>query len=265
MDGTGETVVDAAVGSPFDDGELYDAIFHDFDYAVDFYVALARQARGPILDVGCGTGRVLLPCLQAGAIGHGLDNAAAMLDRLRAKAANLGFDPPLHQADMSHFSLPQRFSLVAITFNAFAHNLTQADQIRCLRCCREHLLPGGRLALDAYFPGLGIIGAAENTRVLELETRDPRTGLPLRLYDTRRFDRVEQIQHSVNEIEKLNEAGEVLGIERSEFDVRWVYKHEMALLLRCAGFSHWMIHGDFSGRDLTMETDAMVVQAWNEP
>ena len=52
--------------TPFDDGELYDILLGDFDYGLDFYVDLARRAGGPVLDIGCGTGRVMLPCLQAG-------------------------------------------------------------------------------------------------------------------------------------------------------------------------------------------------------
>jgi hypothetical protein len=124
------------------------------------------------------------------------------------------------------------------------------------------LAPGGTLAFDTYFPGLGIIGAAENTRVLELEMKHPATGLPLRMYDTRSFDRVNQIQHSVNEIELLDADGSAKTIQRSKFSVRWAYKAEMALLLRVAGFSHWEIFGDFDRRPLKHETDAMIVMAW---
>ena len=71
--------------SPFDDGELYDFLFEGFDYAVDFYVELARAAKGPVLDIGCGTGRILLPCMQAGTEVDGLDLAEPMLATLRKK------------------------------------------------------------------------------------------------------------------------------------------------------------------------------------
>lgn len=252
---------DEASGTPFDDGELYDALFNDFPYGVDFYVDLARQARGPVLDVGCGTGRILLACAQAGAEVDGLDLSEPMLDTLRAKATALGLAPRLRRGDMAEFRLERRYALVMITFNGFIHNLTPEAQIGCLECCREHLAPGGRLAFDLYFPGLSIIGAPENRRVLEFETTHPRTGAALRLYDTRRFDRVEQLQHSLTEIEVLGERGEVVRAQRSEYAVRWVYKSEMALLLRAAGFRRWEIFGGFDRRPLTAETDAMVVLA----
>lgn len=251
----------AAEASPFDDGELYDILFKDFTYGIDFYVELARNAGGPVLDVCCGTGRILLPCLQAGADGDGLDLHPAMLSTLSKKATAQGFSPRLFTADMSDFALPRRYALVMITFNAFIHNLTQNAQIACLEFCRKHLAPGGVLAFDTFFPGLGIIGAAENTRVLELETMHPPTGLPMRVFDTRTFDRVEQVQRSINEVELINADGTVRTIHRSEFCTRWLYKAEMDLLLRLAGFTRWQIFGGFDRRPLTQETDAMIVLA----
>jgi SAM-dependent methyltransferase len=252
----------APESSPFEDAELYDILLGELSYGIDFYVQLAREAKGPILDIACGTGRILLPCLQAGADGDGLDLFEPMLNGLRKKAAALKLTPHLYQADMSDFRLPRRYGLIMITFNAFIHNLTQEAQIRCLQLCREHLLPGGLLAFDTFFPGLETIGAPPATRVLELEMRDPRTGLPLRMYDTRTFDRVAQTQRSVNEIEQVNPDGNVQVIHRSEFLTRYVYKAEMALLLQMAGFPRWEIYGGFDRRPLTKETDSMIVLAW---
>jgi hypothetical protein len=83
------------------------------------------------------------------------------------------------------------------------------------------------------------------------------------MYDTRRFDRVAQVQHSLNEIELLAADGGVQTVHRSQISSRYIYKHEMALLLRVAGFTQWEICGDFDGRPLTRENDAMVVTAWN--
>src|SRR5688572_27643036 len=142
----------SGVPSVFADGEWYDVMAGTLSYGLDFYVALAREAKGPVLDIACGTGRILLPCLQAGVDIEGLDLFEPMLRTLRAKGAALGLSPRLHQADMSDFSLPRRFGLVMIPFNAFIHNMTQETQIRCLRLCREHLLPGGSLTFDTFFP-----------------------------------------------------------------------------------------------------------------
>jgi hypothetical protein len=165
---------------------------------------------------------------------------------------------------MSDFRLPRRFALIMIPFNAFIHNMTADAQIRCLQLCREHLLPGGLLAFDTFFPGKEIIIATEGTRVLEGEFAHRDTGLPVRLYDTRSFDRVAQIQHSRNDIEFLDASGRVTATHPSQISLRWIYKNEMELLLRLAGFTRWQIYGDFDRRPLVNETDSMIVEAWND-
>jgi SAM-dependent methyltransferase len=248
--------------TPFDDGALYDIFFERFDLGLDFYVGLAKSAGGPVLDVACGTGRILLPCFKAGVDIEGLDLFPGMLTRLRQKAAALGLQPQLHEANMSNFRLPRRYALIMIPFNAFVHNLTTDDQVAALQTCRDHLTPGGLLVFDTYFPGPACTAAPEGTRELEMETAHPETGLPVRLWDTRTFDRVKQLQFSYNEIEMLDAKGNVIATYPSKTTVRWIYKAEMELLLRVAGFPRWRILGGFDGRPLQSETDAMIVQAW---
>lgn len=250
--------------TPFDDGELYDLLLGDIPYGFDYYTGLAKEAKGPVLDICCGTGRILLPCLQACVDIEGLDLFVPMLDTLRQKSSELGLSPCLHQADMSDFDLPRRYALVMIPFNAFGHNMTQEAQIRCLSLCRQHLLPGGLLAFDTFFPSLAIIGTPQNTRVLEGEMPHPSTCLPMRMYDTRSFDRVAQVQNSINELELLAADGSVQQVYRSGMSLRYIFKNEMALLLRAAGFARFEIYGNFDRRPLIHEDDAMIVEAWKD-
>ncbi|MBM3726524.1 MAG: class I SAM-dependent methyltransferase [Acidobacteria bacterium] len=209
-----------AMGSPFDDGDLYDVLLGGAEFGLDYYGDLARRAEGPVLDIGCGTGRVLLPCLAACVDIDGLDLYEPMLARLRTRASELGLSPRLYQGDMSGFRLPRKYALIMIPYNAFTHNVTQESQLRCLAACREHLLPGGLLTLDGAFPGLAWIGAEQNVRVLEGEIQDPRTGRMLRVFDTRSFDRVRQVQHSITEIESIGADGAVELLQRSSYEMR---------------------------------------------
>ena len=255
----------AAEPTPFDDGALYDLVVGGLDYDFAFYLGLAKAARGPVLDVACGTGRIMLPCLQAGVDIEGLDLFPPMLARLREKAGALGFSPRLHEGNMAGFQLPRRYALIMISFNAFVHNLTTDDQLACLRSCREHLQPGGLLVFDTAFPGQQWIGAPSGTRAFEGEIAHPETGLPVRMWDTRTFDRVKQLQFSFNEIELLDATGKIVVTHPSKTTLRWIYKTEMELLLRVAGFARWEILGGFDGRPLLQETDAMIVKAWTVP
>src|SRR5258706_11068871 len=89
----------AVEATPFDDGALYDIFFENFDLGLDFYLGLARAAQGPALDVACGTGRIMPPCLKARGDGGGLGLFPPMLPRLRGKAARTGLKPPLRRAN----------------------------------------------------------------------------------------------------------------------------------------------------------------------
>lgn len=252
----------AEPATPFDDGALYDLAIGAYNDDFEFYLGLARAAKGPILDLACGTGRILLPCLAAGLDIEGLDLSTAMLARLQQKAAARGLPARVAEASMSDFQLPRRFALIMICCNTLPHNLTAEDQIATLRTCRAHLAPGGVLAFDTFFPGPHVIMATDNQRVLELELKHPDTSLPIRCYDNRTFDRVRQLQHSKNEVEFLDAAGNVAVTHRSETTARWIYKTEMELLLRLAGFERWQIFGGFDRHPLESETDAMIVLAW---
>ena len=82
----------SSLPSSFDDGDVYDLVGKDLPYGLDFYVALAREAHGPVLDIACGTGRILLPCLQAGVEDKTLDDHAfGPTIRLRTRGREVMF------------------------------------------------------------------------------------------------------------------------------------------------------------------------------
>src|SRR5690606_37852341 len=140
--------------------EAYDAEIARLDAVVredvPFYVGLAREAAAAgqtVLELGCGTGRVTIPIAEAGATVVGLDNAPAMLEVARRKAGDAA-NPRWVLGDMADFRLEERFGLVIIPFRSFLLLLTVEEQKRCLACIREHLQPGGRLALNVFNPSI---------------------------------------------------------------------------------------------------------------
>ena len=149
--------------TPFEDGALYDIILGSIDYGFDYYVNLVKAAKGPVLDVACGTGRILIPALQAGVDIEGVDLFQGMLTQLVKKTTALGLKPVLHHADMRSFRLDRRYALIVIPFNAIIHSLNTAEQLATLETCRKHLLPGGSLVFDTFFPGRGIMIFANAT------------------------------------------------------------------------------------------------------
>ncbi|MFN0028862.1 MAG: class I SAM-dependent DNA methyltransferase [Acidimicrobiales bacterium] len=154
MDGFGPSTY----GDAFAD--IYDTWYGDLPGKDETVSAVARLARGgPVLELGCGTGRLALPLAQLGLEVHGLDSSRPMLDQLQAKLdADRSADRPVvvtHQADMARFDLvgTPPFSVVFVAFNSLFNLPAEADQAGCLHAAARHLAPGGRLALECVVPG----------------------------------------------------------------------------------------------------------------
>lgn len=136
--------------SEYDDPLAYDLENADFEPEGPFYLALAGEVGGPVLELGCGTGRFTIPLARAGVAMTGLDLSAAMLDRAREKAGDL---PIIWvQADARDYALGRRFRLVFESGATFQHMLTRADQLAFLARAREHLTPGGVLVVAVLTP-----------------------------------------------------------------------------------------------------------------
>jgi len=125
---------------------------------IDFFVDTAKESGGPVLEVGCGTGRILLPTARAGIPITGLDLSEHMLAVCRGELAKEPEEVQdrvnLIRGDMRDFSLAEHFSLVTTPFRSFQHLLTVEDQINCLTSIHRHLKPGGKLILDIFNPSL---------------------------------------------------------------------------------------------------------------
>lgn len=254
--------------SPYEAPELYDLALEGFQDDLAFWLDEARRStptpgeRPRVLEVACGTGRVLLHLLANGITADGVDLYAPMLERLAAKAKARGLEAQLYRADMSDFTTPRRYHRVFIPFNGFAHCDAIEKQVRCLQCCREHLEPGGALVMHMSYPGLAYWLDTRTERILEMESPHPETGHAVRMWDTRTKDRVTQLQRSIVEIEELDGEGRVARSHQFETSQRWVYRFELELLFRHAGFDRWEILGGWDRRPLETDADQMLAFAW---
>lgn len=244
--------------------EQYDLMYSWYTPDLEFYVGAARAAGGPVLEVACGTGRVLLPTLEAGADIDGLDVHPGMLEVLRRKAAERGLHPHVVQADMRDFTMRRRYRLATIPFRAFMHLMTTVDQVRALQRIRAHLEPGGRLIFNLFFPSFDAI-TSPRLDLHDREFTDAATGHHVLLRTTRHEnDRVGQVMRSERTMDVLDAGGRPLATYPHAFELRWTWRYEMELLLARAGFARWDVRGGFDGRPLERDTDEMVWTAWQE-
>ena len=249
--------------SPYAAPELYDLLFEDLDFDIPYWLKVAGEAGGPVLEAACGTGRILLRLRQAGFDADGFDGSPAMVEHLRRKAQGYGLDARAEVADMRRFDMGRRYARVFCAFNGFAHAETTEGQIQFLRRAFEHLEPGGAFILHMSYPGPGYWSDPDGGPYLEREVAGP-GGRKIQLWDSRTKDVVGQRQESVMEMREVGPTGRTTKVHRFATSQRWVYRFELELLFRAAGFGRWVFHGGFDGRPLSSPDEQIVAWAFKE-
>ncbi len=237
------------------DASLYDDYQTGVEGDVPFYVEQARAAGGPVLELGCGTGRILIPTAGAGVKIVGLDLSPNMLAVARDKIAKLPVEIQrritLHEGDMRDFALGRTFPLVTIPYRAFLHLLTVEDQCRALACVHRHLEVGGRLVLNVFDPSLPLIvsriadgGAPRRMGAFT----HPDTGRLVVAWEHFVYDLTRQVLDGHFIFDEYDASGIVVEKRYAPLTLRWVYRYEMQHLLERAGFAIEALYGDFERR-----------------
>jgi SAM-dependent methyltransferase len=236
----------------FQDAALYDHDYRRRRDDVRFYRTLAAEHGGPVLDLACGTGRLMLPLLRDGHTVVGLDHAPPMLARAAAKIARLG--PArrrralLLRADLRRFAFRRRFGFAVAAFHSIQHLITDGDLLRFLRAARRALAPGGWLAFDVFAPEPRFLARDENRRWDRTPFRDPTTGRQLvytinHHYDARRRTLLMRMYYL-----PVDGRGRASGPERMlRLCHRQLTPAEVAGLLAKAGLELIATYGDFAG------------------
>lgn len=216
----------------------------------DFYASLAASSPGPVLEIGCGTGRITQAMLAAGARVTGMDLCPDMLEiagrKISALPAVQRERAEIIQGNMTDFELGRRFSLIVTPFRPFQHLATPEEQMACLGCVRRHLFPGGTFVLDIFDPDLDIL--TDRGRVNEFGDEPPirlpdGTMLTVR-YRTPGINRAAQVCHCemIYLLEHPNGSRERLV---QSFVMRWTYRFEAEHLLALSGFRVREVFGGY--------------------
>jgi SAM-dependent methyltransferase len=244
-----------ALPDPFEDAALYDWEYRRRRDDVRFYRTLAAERGGPILDLGCGTGRLLAPLVRDGHTVVGVDRAAPMLARAPRRIARLGPAARrralLVRAGFGALPLPAspRFALALVAFHGVQHLATDRDLTRFFRDVRAVLIPGGWLAFDVFAPSAAFLRRAPRRRWDATRFRHPATGQRLLYTTAHHLDR-NQLR-MLFYYQPLDARGRPRGAERSvELVHRQLAPREVGALLARAGLELAASWGGFDGRPL---------------
>lgn len=238
----------------FDDtAAFYDAVYGEsIGGDREFYRDLASDANGPVLEVGCGTGRIYLELRRAGVDADGIDISSGMLDVLRSKAAKEGLEPTVWEADVTMFEADREYALVIVPFRAFLHLTELDDQLEALEQIHDALAPDGRLVLNAFVPSFEVISDQYGTweeRTLEVDGAS---------YTYRTKNEIVDEVAQLARIRAVVLDGDGDRLFKTDTPLALVSRREFDLLFRHSPFASWRVFGDFDREPLEDTSQEMV-------
>lgn len=244
----------------------YEAVGYRHD--IPFYVERAREAGGTVLEMGCGTGRVLIPAARAGVNMVGVDLSREMLsraeqalaeepDEIRRRVSLIRGD--IRTADCTEGGA-QRFVLVTAPFRVVQHLVTRDAQKAWLANVRRHLAPGGSLIFDVFQPDYSMIGEGRFTAV-DVERADPESGHTIRRVSRSEYHPERQVFDGTVEWMVDEPDGTHRTVQSIHTPVRWFTLPELENLLELAGFELLEAWGAFDRTPFGKEAEDIILHA----
>jgi ubiquinone/menaquinone biosynthesis C-methylase UbiE len=229
------------------EASLYDLIWEDEYDDEAFYSWLLSEKEGKILEVACGTGRILIPLCQRGWDIEGLDASQTMLSLCAQNAKSSDINPTLHHQKMEEMSLPEKYNTIFLPGFSFQLLTTRDEAEQALSRFRNHLDKDGQLIISTFVPWASIQSEeCENTWRLRKNTSRPEDNTQVLCHEAIATARQEQLLTIWNRYEILSSEGKLLETELRRMVIRWYFKNEFLLLLEKAGFKNIETFGDFS-------------------
>ncbi|HEY8447510.1 MAG TPA: class I SAM-dependent methyltransferase [Thermomicrobiales bacterium] len=243
--------------------EYYDVEHASYGEDFDFYLNFIVATGDPVLELACGSGRLLVPIAEAGYRVTGLDRSPAMLARAAKSVAEAGVSERvrLHEGDMTEAPAAPGgpFGVVIIALNGLLHAEDLSTQRRVLEAARAALDPRGQLLIDVLNPTPDTLKALDHTLVHE-GTWQLANGDRLDKFSARRVHPARQIIQTEVWYDRTSPDGSVRRTATS-FPMRYLHPGELELLLELAGFAEWQIYGSYDLDPLDDHSDRILVAA----
>lgn len=227
--------------------DFYDNDYRNYNQDIDLLLMLAEQCDGPILELGSGTGRALLPLVMQGYQVTGVDVSPLLHEVARKKisAAGCATHIKLIEADMRKPALPlNEYGFAFCVSNTLMHCNSQADQIAVMQSTYTHLRSGAPFLIDLFNPDIAHLFEIANVVELADSWVDDVTGAHVLKWSVRSVDLAAQMQDTLFIYEEIFPDGETKRTP-CPFQLRFLWRDEGELMLRSAGFDVEAVWGDF--------------------
>lgn len=242
----------------------YDALHATQTEDTAFYVEEARNHGAPVLEIGCGTGRVTLAIAEAGVRVVGIDSSAHMLEVAASKRGRVPEEVQkriaLVRGDMRSFAFRRTFAQVLMPYRVFQSMLEVTDQLAALAAIRSALAPRGRLVFNVFDPRIDLLaGDSHDPLPVQDSGRDYRDDRGLvRERFTVRYDLPAQLLDVTFIYERLDDAGAVVAREFEPLRLRYFHRFEIEHLLHRAGYVVEALYGGWERKPFDRNGQEMV-------
>lgn len=225
------TLSEISTGPLYKDSLHYDAMNGSTGSDIDFYVQQAKDKKGSVLDLACGSGRFSIPISASGLSVSGVDLSATMLGLAKEKSKNAGLNIDFRIGDIRLFNLEKKFDFIFCGFNSSQH-LHEEKEFRCfLECVQSHLNPKGAFAFDIFNPSVAMLNRKPDEKYLVSKYKDPDDSQEVSVWEYPSYDSAKQLS-SFRFIYEKN--GSTLFEEN--FSLRNYFPMEIDIILRNANF-----------------------------
>ena len=239
---------------------VYDLDYGDFLDDLPMYLGFAERTGSPILELGCGTGRLLLPMAQAGYSVTGVDSSPTMLAVAESKLdSRTRRRVRLIQSDMVDVDLGRKFKLVTVPVNGLMLVPTLDDQARVLQQAQVHLEDAGLLVIDLFNPDPGEM-ADSDKQLIHAWTKLDDGGSIVSKFVSQTADFANQLQTVTFFYDETNLKGETKRTV-APFSQRYLFRFEMELLLEKCGFIMENLFGSYDLDDFRSDSEKMIFVA----
>jgi ubiquinone/menaquinone biosynthesis C-methylase UbiE len=235
---------------------------NDLDQDITYFVELAKQTGGPVIELGCGTGRISIAIAQEGIEVFGVEFSAEKLKLAKQKAEDLKLSHRIKwvEASITNFQIPGKTCpLIIMPDRSFLQLINVRDQLSTLKSIRRHLDEGGLFSFHAFVPHM--------RKLMDMEGKHTYRGTyqsgtdEIEVYDFTELDTFNQIANITRYMEKFNSRGKSIERTKSKIRLRYIFPAELSHLLAVCGFKIENRYGSFYRAPFDANSEELIVEA----